>query len=158
MRFTASIPVASHQFTAAISKALGVNFAKAEELKKAYGLKQRGKSEGGKVFESLVPSLVDLVEQVKKYMEYYASHATHQHLLKEERTIQKVLLTGGGANLPGLLEFLESELNTKASIGDAWVNIASKPFGKLPSLPFEESLRYATALGLALRGLDSTHD
>jgi len=158
LRFTASIPVASHQFTEAISKAMGVQLTEAEELKKTYGLERRGKSEGGQVFEALVPPMVSLVEQVKKYMEYYASHAMHQHLPEEQRIIQTVLLAGGGANLPGLPEFLESELNAKVSIGNPWTNIASKPFGELPSLPSAESLRYTTALGLALRGLGLTHD
>ena len=91
-------------------------------------------------------------------MEYYVSHATHQHLPEEERVIQQVFLAGGGANLPGLPAFLESELNTKVGTGDPWVNIASKPFHKLPPLSFEESLRYTTALGLALRGLDIIYD
>jgi len=158
LRFTASIPVASHQFTFAVSKTLGVDRAKAEELKKTYGLERRGKSEGGQVFEALVPPMVDLVEQVKKYMGYYASHASHQHLPEEQRTIQQVLLAGGGANLPGLPEFLENELNTKVSIGDPWVNIASKPFHEFPPLPLAESLRYTTALGLALRALEISHD
>jgi type IV pilus assembly protein PilM len=48
LRFTASIPVASHQFTEAISKAMGVQLTEAEELKKTYGLERRGKSEGGR--------------------------------------------------------------------------------------------------------------
>lgn len=158
LRFTASISIGSHLLTQALVKALNVNFAKAEELKKAYGLQQRGKSEGGQVFEALAPPTVDLVEQMKKYIDYYASHAAHQHLEAEQQTIQKILIAGGGANLPGLCEFLESELHTKVSRGDPWVNIASNQLGQLPPLPFEESLRYTTALGLALRGLDLIHD
>ena len=158
LRFTASIPIASRQFTLAVSKTLEVDLLRAEELKKTYGLERRGKSEGGQVFEALIHSMVDLVEQIKKYMEYYVSHATHQHLPEEERVIQQVFLAGGGANLPGLPAFLESELNTKVGTGDPWVNIASKPFHELPPLPFEESLRYTTALGLALRGLDIIYD
>lgn len=158
LRFTASLPVGSHQLTLAVSKALNLDIQKAEELKKTYGLERRGKSEGGKVFEALVPSLVDLAEQIKKYIDYYASHAAHQHLLQEERSIQKVLLAGGGANLPGLPQFLEQELNAEVHIGDPWVNIMSKQGGALPPIPFGESLRYTTALGLALRGFSMSYD
>jgi type IV pilus assembly protein PilM len=95
-------------------------------------------------------ALNDLTEQIQKYINYYKTHAAHEHLPASHRgaSISKILLCGGGANLEGLVDFLSSKLNLLVELGNPWVNILPKPL----SLPHRESLRYATALGLALRG------
>lgn len=153
LRFTASITVSSQQLTKSIAKSLTVDEKVAEELKKRYGVGATENSEGRQVFEALIPPLVDLVEQIRKHIDYYDSHPFHQHLGQKEGRIRKILLCGGGANLPGLSEFLTKELKIETSLGNPWVNIFPAPFKKVPPLPFHESLRFATALGLALRGI-----
>ncbi len=153
LRFTASIAISSLQMSLAIAKTMNVDPPKAEELKMRYGLQDRETNEGKQVFEALVPPLVDLKEQIKKYADYYEVHAAHQHLSVQERKIKKILLTGGGANLKGLAGFLEKELITEVVLGNPWVNISPQPFLKLPPLPLPLALQYSTALGLALRGL-----
>ena len=104
------------------------------------------------MFEALIPPLTDLVEQIKKYLDYYASHARHQHLSSKDSRIAKILLCGGGALLPGLPEFLTRELHIDVGLGDPWVNILRGAKKDIPPLSFADSLRFATALGLALRG------
>lgn len=155
LRFTASIAVSSAQMSLAIAKTMNVDEKKAEELKTRYGLQGTETGEGKQVFDALVPSVVDLKEQIKKYADYYEAHASHQHLSVQERKIQKILLAGGGANLLGLKEFLEKELVTEVKLGNPWVNIYRQPFAKLPLLPLALALQYSTALGLALRALDA---
>lgn len=97
----------------------------------------------------------ELVPQIRKYMGYYESHAIHQHLTHEEKNVRQVLLAGGQANIAGLKEFLQKELEKPVSLGNPWVNIFEQNPKELPPLPFSQSLQYATALGLALRGLSS---
>jgi len=162
LRFTSSIPVSARSFTEIISKALKVNLAEAEKLKIKYGLEEKielkikdkkteVKKERGEVFEALVPVLVDLIQQIKRYLEYYRTHASHEHLPPDGKGVAKILLCGGGANLKGLPELLSLELKIPTELGDPWINI---PEGKkMEKLPFEKSLGYATAIGLALRGL-----
>jgi type IV pilus assembly protein PilM len=169
LRFTASIPVSSQKFSEAISKTLGVDLKKAEEMKLSYGLekaekvKLKGKAnnkkfekeiiESNKIFEALVPALTDLVEQIKKYLDYYQTHSSHEHLAANKKGVEKIFLSGGGANLKGLADFLALELQIPVELGNPWVNILPKPLKEVPELPYEESLRYTTALGLALRGI-----
>ena len=142
LRFTASYQISSQQFTEAIAKYLKIDFKKAELLKLKYGIDNS--REGKKNFEALKPLLIDLVTQTKKYLDYAKTHSTK---------VGKILLCGGGVNLKGFVDFLSLQLNLPVEPGNPWTNILPKPVKKAPKLSQEESLRYTTALGLALRDL-----
>jgi len=156
LRFTSSIPVSSQSFTEIISKALGINLAEAERLKIEYGLQPKVKK-SKEIFEALIPALTDLIEQIKRYFVYYQTHASHEHLPPNGKGVKKIFLCGGGANLKGLTNFLSSQLKIPVELGNPWINILADPQRDIPKLPlpFEKSLGYTTALGLALRGVKS---
>jgi len=164
LRFTSSISVSSQAFTKAISNALKVSLTEAENLKlkggieEAFGIGEKKKLEvqnqRKQVFEALIPSLTDLAEQIKKYIDYYQSHTKENNLSRDKREISKIILCGGGARLAGLPEFLSSQLKIPVELGNPWVNILPAPLKEIPALSFKESLAYTTALGLALRGLE----
>ena len=164
LRFTTSILVSSQKFTEAISKNLNVDFKKAEELKINYGLEEKVKleikdkktevkKEKGKIFEALIPVLTDFLEQLRRYLDYYQTHTSHEHLPPNGKVISKIFLCGGGANLKGLTDFLSTELKIPVELGNPWINILPKPLKEVPELSYSESLKYTTALGLALRGI-----
>jgi len=146
LRFTSTIPISSQGLTENIAKTLKISFKEAEKLKMREGLK--GKKE---IFESIIPALTDLVEQIKTHLDYYHSHLPKSQLKQDGKKLEKILLCGGGANLKGLVEFLASNLKVEVVLGNPWVNILKPPVKEIPQLPFEKSLGYATALGLALR-------
>jgi len=172
LRFTSSIPVSSRKFTEAISEALNVDFVTAEKLKKQYGLETSEKIrlrkkpgevkfekeiiEDKKIFNAVIPALIDLVEQIKKHINYYQTHASHEHLQSENEShpgkgVAKIFLSGGGANLKGLPDILSLELGIPVEKGNPWINILPEPLKEVPELSYEKSLSFATALGLALR-------
>jgi type IV pilus assembly protein PilM len=163
LRFTSSIPVSSGNFTEIISKNLGVSFAEAEKLKIKYGLEEKikikirdgmvVKREKGEIFEALVPALVDLIQQIRRCLNYYQTHASHEHLPPNGGGVSKILLCGGGANLKGLPDLLSLELKLPVELGNPWINILPEGKREAGELSFEESLKYTTALGLALRGI-----
>jgi len=169
VRFTNSIPVSSHGFTEVISRAMNVDFKKAEELKIKYGLdivekiifsKKTKDSQfekeiigNKKIFETLIPALTDLTEQIKKCLDFYLTHTSDEHLLPEMKDVKKIFISGGGANLKGLSDFLSSGLGIPVAFGNPWINILPEPLKEVPELSFQESLKYTTALGLALRGI-----
>ena len=163
LRFTSSIPVSSGNFTEIIAKALGVDLSEAEKLKIKYGLEEKiqikikngieKKTERGKIFEALIPPLVDLIQQIKRYLDYYQTHASHEHLPPNGKGVSKILLCGGGANLKGLPELLSLELKIPVELGNPWINILPASLKELPDLPLEKSLAFTTAIGLALRGI-----
>lgn len=162
LRTTSSILVSSNHFTELIAKNLKINFTEAEELKIKYGLEEKiqlkikdekteKKIERGKVFDALIPALVDLTQQIKKHLDYYETHASHEHLPPDGKGVSKILLCGGGANLKGLPELLTLELKIPVELGNPWVNILPEGQKEVPKLPFAKSLSFTTALGLALR-------
>jgi type IV pilus assembly protein PilM len=156
IRFTCSIPISSIGFTEIISKSLKVSLKEAEELKRKYGLEEKVKLKvkdketiklkvRGRIFEALIPPLVDLVDQIRRYLDFYES--------RTGKKIKKILLCGGGANLKGLVELLAIELKLPVELGNPWLNILEKPEKGSEKLFFEKSLAFTTALGLALRGI-----
>jgi type IV pilus assembly protein PilM len=153
LRLTTSISVSANRFSDAVAKSLHVQKGKAEELKKLHGLGDEENAIGKKVHEALLPAADQLVEQIEKYMEYHESHIPHQHLGQQQKKIKKIILCGGGANMRGLPSFLTKKLKTEVIVGNPWVNILSSRSREIPALSFQDSLRYTTALGLALRGI-----
>lgn len=163
VRFTSSIPISSKGFTEIISKNLGIAFAEADSFKIKYGLGEKihfkmgdgieKKIEKGRIFEALIPALVDLIQQIKNHIDYYQTHTSHEHLPSNGKTTPKILLCGGGANLKGLPELLSLELKTPVEIANPWINVF--PVGKKETtkLPLEKAIGYTTAIGLALRGM-----
>ena len=161
LRFTSSISVSSNNFTEIISKNLGVDLVKAEKLKIKYGLGEKIKlkikdelteikKEKGKVFEALVPALVDLTQQIKTHLDYYKTHNC-KNLLTDSCDVSKILLCGGGSNLKGLPKMLSQELKLPVELGNPWINILPKGERETPEISFEKSLGYTTVLGLAQR-------
>lgn len=158
LRFTASIPISSRGLTESISQSMKVDLDKAEELKIKYGIETRAEKKGGEVFDALIPAITDLTEQIKKHLDYYQDHSSHEHLVPNGKWVEKILLCGGGSNLKGLPEFLSEELKVPIEFGNPWVNILPRDKKTRAPLPFEKSLSFATALGLALRGLEKEDD
>lgn len=163
LRFTSSIPVCGKIFTQAIAKNLGISFQEAERVKMKYGLTEKKeiiiqdgakkKIRKGKIFEILTPSLTDLIEQIKKCLSYYQTHFSHEDLPPNGRALQKILLCGGGVGIKGISEFFSRELKIPVEVANPWINILPESPKEVPEIPLEKSLKYATALGLALRGV-----
>ena len=163
-RFTSSIPVCGKIFTRAIVRGMKVSSDVAEKIKIKYGLGRKGKIEiegknakkivvQEKLFELLNPALTDLIEQIKKHIDFYQTHTTYDHLFPNGKDIEKVLLCGGGARMKGICGFLSQELKIPTEPGNPWINILPQSLKEVPPISFEESLKYTTALGLALRGI-----
>ena len=99
-------------------------------------------------FTSSVPAVSDkfpkedLIREIKKHFDYYKSC--------EENPLTEIMLCGGRANSKELVDLFSRQLETKVSIGNPWVNILPDPIREIPEISFEDSLKYTTALGLAL--------
>jgi len=157
VKFTSSIPIFSQEITRAVARNLNSELEEAEKLKLEYGLKGK-KAEGKKVRDALIPVLTDLVEQIKRRLDFYQTHSSHEHLLHGEKGIKKVLLCGEGANLDGIVDFLTDQLKIPVELGNPWQNILSERQKEEPQLSYKKSLEYAAVLGLALRGTKEKYD
>lgn len=87
-------------------------------------------------------------EEIEKYLSFYQEHASHEHLPPNAGPA-KIVLSGEGADLKGLQNFLSKKLNIAVELGNPKVNIQSKE----PWPQFKNSLCFSATLGLALRGI-----
>lgn len=130
--------------TRAIEKNLGLATTEAEILKMRQGLV--GSSEAS-LAAALVPTLSVLRDEILKLDSYWERRTAEAG---KSETFSRVLLCGGEAGLPGLVDYLHSQLERRVDMGNVWVN-ALDPNYAAPALPQRDSLAYATAIGLALR-------
>jgi len=159
---TFSIPISSYGFTERISKYFEIDKEEAGVLKMKYGIgaypngdnrKILKNVEAKKVFESLESCTNELVEGIRKYLNYYQTHIFKKYPFLGGAGVRKIYLCGGGANLKGLPEFLSKKLKISVEKGNPWVNVSVRPLKDAPNLSLKESLSYVTAFGLALRGM-----
>ena len=140
MVFNYSIPLGGIAMTRGIAADFGLSPTQAEEYKKVYGLSD--KNFGGKVGRAIHPILTEIVAEVKKAIAFYTEK------YKNEAPISQILLTGGGAGLPGIDLFLVQTIGIETVIANPWklLNIQRVPDALQPY-----GAEYAAAIGLALK-------
>ncbi|GEM_PF-1901134 len=188
IRVTASVVTAAGSFTELIASAFKVTHTEAEQKKREHGISQEG--EGYKIFKVLEAPLSDLIEQIRGYLSFYASHSFHEHQVwtlavkTPDKTmgtfdfrpvsrgeilvgrdidpsvalsshvgaagISRIFLSGGGANLAGLPEYLSAALKVSVQRADPLVNITAGVAAGHATAPFDP-LSYTTAIGLGMR-------
>ncbi|MEK7508748.1 MAG: type IV pilus assembly protein PilM [Patescibacteria group bacterium] len=143
VQFSLSLPVSGQKITESISRSLKIDPVEAEKIKRECGLES--KKCQGKTKKVLTETLDDLTDKIFQAINFYKLHFPDKNPLTVIRT------TGGGANMPALESYLSSKLKIKVRKANPWVNLF--PVDK-PPMPPEESLRYATSIGLAMRALE----
>lgn len=136
---TGTVAGGGDTFTELIAKKLDVSHQVAHTVKTKYGLGVSKKQKD--IQEALEPILSSLAKEVKKMLRYYEDRGS------TKQKINQVITMGGGANMPGLSEYITNELRLPARMCDPWNHL---DFGKLqPPNELEKSM-YITAAGLAL--------
>ncbi len=147
LKLSVSLPIAGNTFTLSISKNLKISFNKAEKLKKEIGLNPEEKE--GRVFLALQKEIQKLIAQIREIEDFYFKRSS--------KRIEKIILTGGSANLPYLKEYLKENLKKEILIGDPWekidINILRKKEYLKKALKINPYI-YSAAIGSALRGLE----
>lgn len=142
--FTSSISVSAQMITDAIAKAFGISLEEAEAMKLEKGIGSFVQKD--MLFEAVESILENLISQIRFSVDFFINS------LRYRPQVDRVLLCGGGANTKGLIGYLAKRIGREVIKGDTW---ASMRFQKrLPIIPREESIKYATAVGLALRGFE----
>ncbi len=146
VQFSASLDIGGHNMTQSIERALKVTYDEAEALKVKHGLI------GGAKEEELRVAMVAVVGDLRtRLLQHYSYWQTH-HGDKVGGNIECVYITGGGANLKGIAEFLGMALDVKVKVANPWVNVCSFE-DYVPPLSSHESHGYTAAIGLALRNI-----
>ena len=136
---TGTVAGGGDTFTDLISEKLSVSRQVAHTIKTKYGLNVSKKQH--EIEQALKPILNSLSKEIRKMLRYYNERTDG------ENKISQIITLGGGANLPGLSEYLTSELRLPARMCIPWTHLS---FGKLQPPNEVEKSMYITAAGLAL--------
>jgi type IV pilus assembly protein PilM len=142
IRFTRSIGTGGTALARAISQDLGFDMNQAEEYKKAYGLLEDQLE--GKIMQVIKPVFDVIVSEVERAIMYYQTQ-------NPSASVKRMVLTGGSAQLPGLVIFLANSLGLEVQIGNPWVNVVTPDQFRIKTDQLENQVVYAVAAGLAMR-------
>jgi type IV pilus assembly protein PilM len=144
--FTATLDVGGNALTSAVMKQFNVEEAEAERIKNDGGFLMNTGNKN--LVETLMTTTSVLKDEVAKQLAYWNSSGDGS---LPRRAVDRVIACGGNANLRGFPEYLEGFLNVPVAVANVWSNAFSLD-EYVPSMMFPESLEYATAIGLAIRG------
>ena len=142
--FTSSIPVSAQSINDSISKALNISLEESERIKRDNGIGSDFKN--SEIFYAVRPVLENLAVEIERSIEFFISE------LKYSNEIEEIIVCGREAATKGLIPYLAKRLGRKVILGDPWVNFSIGK--KIPEIERNLSVEYATALGLALKGMD----
>lgn len=137
------LDTSGNEITRALVHALNINYKRAEILKRERGL--TGKSGGDSSVDQVILPVIGLIANE-------ISRISSVYFYKSNKKIERVILCGGSAQLPGLAEYLSGNLHLPVSIGDPWGRIDYNPPSLGPVLK-ELAPSFSIAVGLAMREL-----
>lgn len=144
--FTKTIPVGGRVFESAIAAGLNVSPEEAEQIKIEVGLD--GPKYDGRVFEALKAHIETITSELQRELWFYQDHLTRDREVQPD--ISEIILCGGDANLNGLVEFASTVVKKPILAANPFLGLNLPP-GTIPPIPRNRALKYATAIGLAMR-------
>jgi type IV pilus assembly protein PilM len=126
-------------FTELIKDKLKVTPQEAGMIKSRYGLGMSKKQ--ADIKSALEPTLMQIVKEIRRMMRYY------EERYGSDRPINQIVTLGGGANMPGLSEYLTATLRMPVRHTDPWHYFDYK--GLQPPADADKPM-YATVAGLSL--------
>lgn len=168
--FSFSMPVSGEEITKKIAEILKIELPQAEKAKIICGLDET--MARGIIKDILYGMIKNLVSKINESLMFYNYHFPQYGPLDE------IILCGGGANVKNLCEIISEYINIKVNLGNVFKNLNeeqnklqgllsethtlgsnffSKNSGKGAKLTQDTSLNFATAIGLALRGVFIPH-
>ena len=138
-----SIDFGGNHISNVISKYLNIDKKRAEQLKYDLGVSALD-SQNNEILEVIEESISPMVNEIKYAINLYQS--------SNNRSTEKIILSGGSSLLPDLVNYLNKVLNIKVIIGDPWSRV-SYPINLKPLL-HEIGPRMSVAVGLAMREID----
>ena len=162
--FFRNLAVTARQLTRQIAQSLRVEEPRAEELKRRQGLiywspekeasgilqeekLQKKEDEAASVYYGTVSSLENLVIDIEHSFKYFSHQVTQSQMSKFDR----VILTGGGANLRNLDRFLSARLNVPVDSLNPLLGFRVREGLKTEkSMLLSNASSFAISLGLSL--------
>ncbi len=113
--FNVSIPISGNDVSNKIARSLKLDKEQGELAKIVCGLDDKKCST---VKNNLLEMIDLLIIEIKKVINFYNSH------FSEHGPLDKIILSGGGANIDGLTNLIKIKIGIDTEIGDVFTNIA----------------------------------
>lgn len=148
MRLTVDVPSGGDRLTAELVRVFGLTPEIAVEKKSVIGVIARD-GEDGAIASTLRDEVLVLVQQVRTSIEAAFPQ------LPGGGSVRGILLSGGGANLPGIRDiFSEIFSGIPVQIGNPLTNLMVESSSHTMSISPQDASHFVTALGLALRVIE----
>ena len=145
--FTRDATFGGNQYTSLLQKELGLTFDQAERVKRGMPMPEGSEHRD---IEPILDTVSDILAlEIQKTMDFYRATVEDG-----ESAVQKILVSGGGSKLKGLVEFLARRFEIPAEVFDPFRKIRVDSRGFDPEYMREIVPEMAIAVGLALRGVD----
>ncbi|RJR27394.1 type IV pilus assembly protein PilM [candidate division WWE3 bacterium] len=143
VRFTRNVQIGGDVMTRSIQQSLNLDYNQAEEYKKVYGMDKN--QVDGKIYDVVKPHIDSMIEEVKRASIFFTKQQPNAN-------IKRVILTGGAAQMPGLLLYMASNLDLEVEVANPFRDLILGPKAqqKNPSL-LEQGPIFSSAYGLALK-------
>lgn len=143
IRYNHAIDIGGHQITTMLASQMQCSIKDAEKLKKTHGVSNTGR------------------EDISRFTQTKIRHILHSLSIRQLNThyhFSKILLTGGGALLPGIKAYCSHYLALNTVRGELCIQPLQQKNLNLTRFPLSipEQQLYAGVAGLALRGSDAT--
>ncbi|MES2930514.1 MAG: pilus assembly protein PilM [Patescibacteria group bacterium] len=126
--------------SAMIARAFSITFEEAETIRRSHAVGSSAMADD--VFQAITDGLAVLGDEIiRRSIDWQTSGM-------KRRPISRIVVSGTDGNLSGLAEYLERKVKIKTRSADIWISLPAKD-SSVPDIPFEESLGYATVVGLA---------
>lgn len=134
-----TVPCGGEQITQLICEKLKVTPREAMIIKTKYGLSYSKKQ--SQIVDALSPILAQLSKEIQRTIRYYEERT------KSKKTVSQVVIMGGGANMPGLADYLTNHIRLPVRAFDPTGYFS---FGKLQPFSPSDRMSYVTSAGLSL--------
>lgn len=139
---TRSISSGEDALNRAVVDSLGFDPGQAEAYKNAYGILPDKLD--GKLSRALIPVVEVILSEIKRATLFYQEQ-------RPSDPIKRAILTGGPANMPGLVVYLAQQLGYEVIVGDPWSRVEIDQ--SIAEGVSKEAAEYSVAVGLAMRRL-----
>jgi type IV pilus assembly protein PilM len=146
VRMTHLITVGGQQITETLARTMNWEFEKAERIKRERGFIDASvysADENEKIKQALLSTLSRVFSEVNRVLLSYGQ--------RYNKNVSNVILTGGGASLPGLADIAKTSLSVQVTIADPFARTEAPAF--LASVLREIGPVFSVTIGLALRRL-----
>lgn len=139
-----SIDVGGDSITAAIAKNMRISLDRADQFKRDVGVFGANSPEDTRMITEIIESaFAPVINEIHYSIDLYKSRS---------RSLEKIVLSGGGSRMVGLSDFLHATFHLPVHMGNPWYKVETPK--ELGDTLLELGPMFTVAIGLALKEIE----